>query len=142
MKALALRVAVTAAACHPRDRPVAGPWIGQFEGTTFLRLELETTNGTISGGLASGHFQLDREGAVRRVDQSPRDLTPIFDVAQRGSTVTFSRKDSPESGTDRFELRLLDAGRAELHFLLSDADRRELAANGVPAPKPIALITQ
>lgn len=54
--------------------------------------------------------------------------------------MTFSRKDG--SDTDRFELRLMDTGQAELQFLLSDADREDLSANGIPTPKPIRLMKQ
>jgi len=67
-------------------------------------------------------------------------MTPIFDVTEQPSLVTFSRKDG--SDTDRFELHVLGAGRAELRFLLSDEDRQELAADGIPVPKPIALTRQ
>ena len=50
--------------------------------------------------------------------------------------LSFSRKDGND--TDHFELRLVD-NRAELLFIPSDADRAELAAMGVPVPKPIRL---
>lgn len=138
MKILALVVAMTAGlGCQSSREPIAGTWTAQFEGRTFLRLELKTDNGTITGGMAVGNFELDGQGALRRVDESPRDLTPIFDVTQQAASVTFSRKDTTD--TDRFELRMLEAGHAELHFLLTDADRKELAANGIPTLKPIPL---
>ena len=44
--------------------------------------------------------------------------------------------------TDQFELRVLDAGRAELRMLLADQVVKELAAEGVPVPKPFALTRQ
>jgi hypothetical protein len=141
MKALALVVVMTAAlACQSGGGQVAGSWTAQFEGRTFLRLELKTVNGALTGGMAVGNIEVDGQGALRRVDESPRDLTPIFDVTRHASTVTFSRKDTTE--TDRFELRTLEAGRAELLILLSDADRKELAASGIPTPKPFALTRQ
>ena len=87
--------------------------------------------------MAIGNFEVDAQGMVKRAEELPAVLTPIFGVTQRGSTLSFSRKDVAE--TDRFELRLLDAGHADLRFLLTDADRKELAANGVPTPKPIRL---
>jgi len=55
----------------------------------------------------------------------------------RGSTLSFSRKAGED--TDRFEMRLLGADGAEMRFLLSDADRSELATSGVEVPKPIRL---
>ena len=55
----------------------------------------------------------------------------------KGSTLTFFTKDVND--TDKFELRLLENADADLQFLLNDEDRRELAASGVPVPKPIRL---
>jgi hypothetical protein len=141
MKTLALVVAMTAVlAGQSGGGPIAGSWTAQFEGRTFLKLELKTVNGTITGGMSVGNIELDGEGALRGVGESPRELKPIFDVTQRGSTVTFSRKDG--ANTDRFELRLLEAGHAELQFLLSETDRKELASSGTPTPNPIPLTKQ
>ena len=70
------------------------------------------------------------------------EVRPIFDVTRRESTVTFFRKDTDDSTPDRFELRLLETGDAELPVLLSDEDRKEFAANGIPPLKPIRLTKQ
>ena len=141
MKTVALVVALTAVSARQSGgASIAGFWTAQFEGRTFLRLELKTVNGTVTGGISLGNIEVDKQGALRRVDESPRELTPIFDVTQIASTVTFSRKDGAD--TDRFEFRSLEAGRAELKLLLNDADREELAASGIPTPKPIALTKQ
>jgi hypothetical protein len=91
--------------------------------------------------MALGNFEVDAQGEVRRASDPPRVLTPIFGVTRRGSTVLFSRTDG--DGTDRFELRLFEGREgAELTFLLTDADRKELAGSGIPAPKPIRLTKQ
>ena len=122
------------------DGPIAGVWTAQFEGRTFLKLELQIANGATTGGLSSGNIEVDAAGAVKRAAELPRELKPIFDVTRRGSVLTFATKDGTD--TDRFELRLLDGSSAELWFLLNEADREELAANGVPVPKPIRLTRQ
>ena len=141
MKTLALVIAMTAvSAGQSGGESIAGSWAGQFQGRTFLSLELQTANGTITGGISMGDIEVDEKGALRRVGELPPDLTPISDATQRGSVVTFSRTDG--SDTDRLELRLLEPGHAELVFLLTDADRAELAASGVPTPKPIRLTKQ
>jgi hypothetical protein len=119
---------------------ITGAWIAQLEGRTFLRLELKTVNGMITGGISVGDFEVDAQGAVRRADEAPRVLTSIFDASLRASTLTFSRKDG--ASTDRFEVRLLDDGGAELRFLFDDEDLRELAASSIPTPKPIHLSKQ
>ena len=143
MKTLALLVAIAAvSAAQSGGASIAGSWTAQFEGRTFLTLELKAVDGTITGGMRVGNIEVDKQGALRRVGESPSDLRPIFDVTQRASTVTFSRKDTDDSAPDRFELRLLETGRAELQFLLSDADRKELAASDILAFKPIPLTKQ
>jgi hypothetical protein len=138
MKTLAMLVAIAAVSAVQSDTaPIAGSWIAQFDSRTFVRLELKTANGTITGGISLGNFEVDSQGAVRRADECPRALTAIFDVKLRASLMTFSRKDG--ASTDRFEVRLLDGGDAELRFLLDDEDLEEFAADGIPTPKPIHL---
>ena len=141
MKTLAMLVAIAAVSAVQSDTaPIAGSWIAQFDSRTFVRLELKTANGTITGGISLGNFEVDSQGAVRRADECPRALTAIFDVKLRASLMTFSRKDG--ASTDRFEVRLLDGGDAELRFLLDDEDLEEFAADGIPTPKPIHLKKQ
>jgi hypothetical protein len=118
----------------------AGSWTAQFQGRTFVRLELKTANGAITGGISLGDIEVDDKGALRRVGEPPRDLTPVFEVRQRGSILMFARKDGTD--TDRFELRVLEGGRAELQFLPDEATRKEIAASGIPVPKPIPLTRQ
>ena len=138
MNAIALTVAITCLTAGQSGTPsVAGTWTAQFDGRTFVRLELTTTGGTIAGGLSIGDVEVDDKGALRKVGEMPAKLTPLFDVVQKGSTVTFSRKDSTD--VDRFQLRLVDDKRAELLLLLSEADRKDLAAEGITEPKPIVL---
>ena len=141
MKTLAMLVAIAAVSAVQSDTaPIAGSWIAQFDSRTFVRLELKTANGTITGGISLGNFEVDSQGAVRRADECPRALTAIFDVKLRASLMTFSRKDG--ASTDRFEVRLLDGGDAELRFLFDDEDLEEFAADGIPTPKPIHLTKQ
>ena len=116
---------------------VGGTWTAQFEGRMFVRLQLETAKGAVTGGLAIGDIEMDKTGALKKVGALPKDLTPIFDVKQSGSSLTFSRGNTSDS--DRFELRMLDAGRAELLLLLSNDELKELADEGLPAPRPILL---
>lgn len=138
MKALSMAFAITALSLgQPARGPIAGSWTAEFEGRTIIRLELKTVDGAIAGGISLGNFEVDSQGVVRRADAAPLNLTPIFGVTLKGSTVTFFRKDGND--TDKFELRLLENAGADLQFLLNDEDRRELAASGVPPPKPIRL---
>ena len=116
---------------------LSGQWTATYDGKTFARLELKPAGDVFTGGLSLGNIEVDNKGAVSRVAEAPRTLAPIFDVARRDALILFSRKDG--ESVDRFELKAIDATHAELRLLLSDADRRDLAAIGVPAPKPITL---
>ena len=141
MKTLALVLMLASGTAGQSVAPsAAGSWTGRFEGHTFLRLELKSVNGSLTGGMSIGNIEVDKQGALRSVKDAPADLTPILDVTEHQSIVTFSRKDGGD--TDRFELRVLDSSHAELRFLLSDEDREALAADGIPAPKPISLSKQ
>ena len=138
MKTLVLAMTIAAVPAGQAGAVLAaGTWIGEFKGETFIRLELRAERGTTGGAMSTGNIELDEQGNLRRVTAAPGTLTPIFDVVQEGATVTFSRKDDED--TDRFELRLLDSGRAELRLILTDELRKELAADGIGAPKPIVL---
>lgn len=135
MQRLLLSVALAVAASQT-GQVFDGTWIAERAGTTFVRLELRTTNDIVEGKIALGNVEVDSKGEVKTVTAAPKTLTPIFDVEQRGSTLLFWRKESND--VDRFELTVT-GDRAELRLLLSDADRSELAASGVPTIKPLQL---
>lgn len=138
MKSLCMSVAIAAlSVSQPAGGPIAGSWTAKFEGRTFIRLEITTVDGAIAGGISVGDFEVDPQGVVRRADAAPLQLKPIFGVTMKGSTVTFFMKDVND--TDKLELRLLENTGADLQFLLNDEDRKNLAASGVPIPKPIRL---
>ena len=138
MHAEVLALAITAlVAGQPANEPIAGSWTAKFEGQTFIRLEIEAANGAIAGGISLGNFQVDSQGVVKGADAAPQNLKPIFGVTRKGTIVRFLMKDGNDP--DQFELRVLENGDADLHFLLNDEDRKELAAEGVPLPKPIRL---
>ena len=114
-----------------------GVWIAQFEGTTWARLELRTTNGAVTGGISLGNIEMKEDGTLRHVEPAPKELSPIFDVRQKGDAISFSRKDANDS--DRFEVSL--AGNdLQLTFVFTEDDRREFAAEGIPLPKPVRLV--
>lgn len=141
MKSLALALLVSAAAAaQSGTASLAGHWTATYDGKTFVRLELMSAGDVFTGGLSLGNIEVDKQGAVSHVAESPRTLLPIFDVTRRDAVILFSRKDG--ENIDRFELKPIDATHAELRLLLSDEDRRDLAEIGVPAPKPITLTRQ
>jgi hypothetical protein len=140
MSLVTLLIALAVVPSGQTSTSVVGTWIAQFEGTTFVRLELNTANGGITGSIGLGNIELDEKGAVRRVAATPSGLKPISDATQRGSILTFLLKGGDEP--ERFEFRLLEGGRAELHVLLSDDDLEELKEAGIATFLPIVLIKQ
>ena len=118
------------------DRWHEGKWTAEFDRVTFVRLELSSTNGKPGGRISLGNVEVNADGGLRLVSPAPEGLSEIFDVVQRGAVVSFSLKDSHD--VDRFEIHQVGA-HAELWFLPSDDTRKELAAEGIPVPKPIRL---
>ena len=118
---------------------LVGTWTAQFEGTTFVRLELNTANGGITGAISLGDIELDQKGECVAKASPPR-LKPISGVTQRGSALQFLLKEGDEP--DRFEFHLLEGGGAELHFLLNEDDLEELKESGIQAFQPIRLTKQ
>ena len=131
---LAMTLALTVG--QATSQSYAGTWTAELAGQTYVRLELQVTNGALGGRMSLGNVEVDSQGEVRTALAAPNELSPLFDVVLQDSMVSFSRKDVNDA--DHFELKLV-GDRAELQFIPSDADRAELAAMGVPVPKPIRL---
>ena len=119
------------------DQGLAGTWVADLKGTTYVRLELEPADaGTVRGRIALGNMEVDGQGQVIKAEAA-RELTPIFDVTLRITGISFARKDVNDS--DRFQMRLLDSETAELLYIPTEEDRKELAAEGIAVPQPIRL---
>jgi len=138
VRTLILAAAIAAIAASQADTvAAAGSWTAAFKGLTFVRLELRTVEGRLGGTLVMGDIEVDKNGDIRQVKAPSRDPVVLFDVVQQGARVTFAWKDG--TSTDRFELRMLDGMRAELRLIPTEELRQELAADGLPLPKPIVL---
>ena len=102
-----------------------------------MRLELDAARSPLGGRISLGDIELDKQGDVIKAKPAPASFTTVFDVVLRDPILSFSRKDGGD--TDHFEMRLTGDNGAELRFLPSAGDLKELAASGIPAPKPIRL---
>jgi hypothetical protein len=118
------------------SQQVVGTWIMSLRGETCARLELQTTNGTLSGRISLGSVHVDDQGDVDRVLAPATNYTPLFDIVNRDGVLFFARKDGDD--TDRFELRVT-GDTAQLTFLLTDEFRQQVKDDGIAAPKPITL---
>ena len=114
----------------------AGTWIAELSGTTYVRLELQGTS-AVTGRLSLGNIQTDGKGAIIKVAAAPRDTHPLQEIVRRETHLSFILKEGRDS--DRFELRLVGADSADLVFIPSEEDKKEFAAEGIAAPRPIRL---
>lgn len=140
MARLLLATALALSVSQANTQPFAGTWTADFKGTTHVRLELVTVGGALSGKISLGDLELDEKGELKTVQSAPSTLTPIANVSVKNSVLSFTRKDGED--TDRFEMRITGPGTADLHLVLTEADLKELAEDGIPAPKPIKLKKQ
>ena len=118
--------------------PYSGDWTADFRGTTYVRLALNDKGGAPQGAMSIGKsIQVDGQGNVERVSEAALTLGPMLDVSRSGEVLSFSYKDGDD--VDKFELRLIDASSAELTLLIPEEERKQLAAEGIPLPKPFRL---
>jgi hypothetical protein len=135
-----LATALALAFGQTNAQPYAGTWTGDFNGQTFVRLELRTTDGKLGGTISLGNVEVDKQGDLKSAGAAPKNATPIFEVAVKDSVLAFARRDGRD--TDRFQMRVTGAGTAELQPILTDADRKELTAQGIPGLKAFRLKKQ
>jgi hypothetical protein len=114
----------------------AGTWTATFKGEPLARLELTFSNAELRGQLSLNGMHVDAQGDVDGLIPDAGHTAPIFDVSLHEGVLTFAAKD--EDDTDRFAARLVD-GHVLLTFIPDTATLRELAANGIPVPRPITM---
>jgi hypothetical protein len=115
----------------------AGRWAADYQGRPLVRLDLTASSGALAGRLQIANLHVDAKGDVETDLSDLPEPRPLLDVTVRNQTVAFSCRD--DNDVDQFELSMIDDRTAELRFVLSEADRRELAQEGIPVPKPIRL---
>jgi hypothetical protein len=117
----------------------SGNWTADFHGTTYVRLALRDTAGVPQGAMSIGKsIHVDGQGNLDGVAEAPSTLGPIIDARRNGDVVSFSYENGGD--VDKFELRFIDTNTAELRLMLPEEARQELAADGIPLPKPFRLV--
>jgi len=136
---IALFVALIASTLgqSPDVQPFAGRWAADHDGRPVVRLDLRMTAGTLSGSIQLADIHLDTRGDVETVLSQLSAASTLIDITSRSGALAFSRRDGND--IDHFEMTVIDDHAADLRFIPSDADRRELTNNGIPIPKPIRL---
>ena len=137
MPALMLIMALTVVSLQSPP-PFDGNWIAEYRGATHVRLTLRTVDGVTSGTISLGDMEVDENGAIVKAAEAPKAMKAITDIRLRrnGAILAFVLKEG--ENPDQFEVAVV-RGSLELTLVLSDEERREFAAEGIPIPKPIRL---
>jgi hypothetical protein len=122
---------------QPPPASLAGTWVADLNGTTFMHLELRTENGRLIGALGTGDIQFDKNGVVNVAKSVPATLTPMSSIEISGGVIAFTRVEGDD--LEHFRLRITGERAAELTFLPSEEMLEALKEEGIPAPKPIPL---
>ena len=122
---------------QPLPAGLAGTWVAELNGTTFVLLELRTENGRLIGALGTGDIHMDKNGVVDEAKPAPQILTPLSNIVITRGVMSFNRTEGND--VERFRVRVTGERSAELTFLPSEEDLAELKEEGIPAPKPIPL---
>jgi hypothetical protein len=116
---------------------MAGVWVAELRGTTFIRLELSASGNTIAGALGTGNVSFDDKGIVTKATAHPARLTPLRQMTISGDTLSFVRPEGND--LEQFQLKMLGADQAELTLVPSEEMLEEIKDAGIPMPKPIPL---
>jgi hypothetical protein len=115
-----------------------GNWTANFQGTTYVRLAFAEGATVPQGTMSIGQsIHVDDEGNVDRVTAASSTPTRMLDIRWNDGVLSFGINDGPD--VDKFEFRPIDANHAELAPILSVEERRQLAAEQIPLPKPFRL---
>jgi hypothetical protein len=136
MRALAL--AFVAIALGQLNNPPTGTWTADYRGTTYVRLALADGTAGPQGTMSIGQtIHVDKEGNVDSATPASSTFTQMLDVRWNGAILSFSIKGNDD--VDKFDLRLINTNTAELTPIIPEEQQRELAADGIPLPKPFRL---
>lgn len=137
MRIAILAAAVAAVLAQSPNQRYAGTWVAERSGETYVKLELSVAGGALGGRISLADIQVDKAGQVSAITSALSETNALFDIAERNSLLSFARKEGTDA--DRFTMRLIDDGAAELLFVPSEEDRLELEAEGIAMPAPIPL---
>jgi hypothetical protein len=119
-----------------RGQDYVGSWVAELNGTPFISLDIQMANGRLAGHISYTDMHVDDKGVVDRTGPM-HEPKPVNDAAVVGSGLRFTSPDDDD--TNHYEMRLIDATTAELQLVLTDAEKQELAADGVHLPVPFRL---
>jgi hypothetical protein len=139
MSSAVLAVLVASLISQSPTQSYAGVWVAEHNGTTYVRLNLQITDGHLAGTISlADSIHVDPQGEVDRATAAPETATAIQEIKVTDGVLSFSRKDDG-GDVDRFEMRLTGDQTAGLSLMLDEDTRQELASDGVPVPRPFRI---
>ncbi len=113
-----LRVAETEPASKVSPKQFAGTWTAQFEGKTYIILDLKQNGDAVGGTVSLGNFGVDEDGQVNRVQDEPRPdyAEPIVSSRLEGDTETLTAK-GKTGNLNVLQIKLVSEGEAKIKLL-------------------------
>jgi len=99
-----------------------GTWQGEFQGKTFIEIELTAQGNRLSGTVSPFTIELDKAGNLTKAERGDHGGWDVVEAALDQNGLTLKCKDRETGDIDRFQMRLI----AEREALLSPM--------GAPAP--------
>jgi hypothetical protein len=137
MPHLLLALALFAIPIQTGHAAFTGTWTAELAGRPFIRLELSSTNGTLTGSLGTGNIHWNDAGVVDEATPLPAKPSPLVEITQRGPVITIARIEGQDR--EQFEFQVLADGTGQLAMVLTEEMLQELKDEGIPVPKPITL---
>ena len=106
-----------------------GTWHAQFNGKTFLTINLEKQQGKLTGTVSHADIQVGKDGELTSAEEH-EGSNPIVEAKLTGGTLLITTKEETSQDTIQCEMKLTGTDQAEL---------RVLAPPDVPTPRPWKL---
>ena len=91
MQQTILSVILALAFNQPTSQSYAGTWTAELAGQTYVRLELQVTNGALGGRIGLGNIEVDSQGEVKTAVAAPNELSPSLRRRAAGFDASRSR---------------------------------------------------
>lgn len=138
MRIALVAVAIASSFGQADGQRFTGRWSADRQDRPVVRLDLRMSRDALEGWIQLANIHVDQQGEIDSVQSDLAPTTKLLEIKVQGRSLAFARRDGAD--LDHFELTVIDDRTVDLRFVPSEADRRELADNGVPLPKPIRLI--
>jgi TonB family protein len=115
----------------PTAESFVGTWQGEFQGKTFVVVELRTQGDKLTGTVSPFTIELDQAGNLTKAERGDHGGWDVVQAESQGNGLALQCKDRDTGDIDRFQMRLI----GEKEALLSPMGAPESTAG----PQPFRL---